>query len=693
MNRLHSKIILILLIASTLVVFWQVRNHDFVNLDDIDYVTGNDQVGNGWTKDGIRWAFTSTLHGHWHPLTWLSHMTDCQLFGMNPGRHHLVSVLLHVINTILLFQVLSGMTKETWRSAFVAALFALHPLHVEPVCWVSDRKDVLSTLFWMLAAGAYFMYTKKPGLSRYLLVLGAFLLGLLAKPVVVTLPFVLLLLDYWPLKRFATPPSKGEEENENLEDRDDGPKAGSLFHLFWEKALFFIVAGIFVFIAVSVMKSGKLPNLGAQAMVPAEIHFDKALFHYAVYMGKLFWPVDLAIPYLEPSAVTNRQLWGSALILMAVTILVFWKGRRHPYLPTGWLWYILTLLPASGLVKGGPYVIADRYTYVPLIGLFIMIAWGVPDLLEKWRHRRLALGLAALLVIIGLLICTWIQIGHWKDSVTLFTHTIKVTKNNYVGHNNLGFALMKQDRFPEAKEHLLEALRLKPEYAKAHNNLGVTSTKLGEIDEALSHFSEAVRIMPDLLDAHNNLGVILKKQGRLEEAARHFSEVLRIKPDSARAHNSMGILMARRGQTDEAAEHFSEAVKSDPDYAEAHNNLGVVLKRQGKLEEATAYFSKAVRIEPGYAEAHNNLGVMLQKKGRPKEAMSHFSEAIRLDPNYAEAHNNLGVLLERQGRLEEAKGHFSEALRIRPGYEKARENLDLVLKVLSKSVETPKEGE
>jgi len=537
LNRLELLVCL-LLIAATLTVYWQVRNHDFINFDDNQYITDNIHVHTGLRSDNITWAFTSTHAANWHPLTWLSHMLDCQLFGLNPTGHHLTSVFFHLVNSLLLFLILRWMTGTLWRSGIVAALFALHPLHVESVTWVAERKDVLSTLFWMLTLWAYLAYTKRPGLKTYFLLLIAFALGLMAKPMLVTLPFVLLLLDYWPLKRIELGQSGiGLPAASQTSTSAKKPWA-QVFPLLLEKTPLFVLAAVSSVVTYIVQKSGGA--VGALQAYPFKIRMANALLSYAIYMGKMIWPQNLAVFYPHPEqSLPMWQAAGAGLLLLVISISVIRLGRRHPYLPVGWLWYVGTLVPVIGLVQVGAQGMADRYTYVPLIGLFFIIAWGVTDLLGSWRYGRPALTVAATSLLSALIVCSSFQASHWKNSLTLFDHTLRATSNNWLIHNNLGVVLEKQGRLKEGTDHLYEALRIKPDYAEAHNNLALRLAKQGKLEEAIDHFSEAVRIKPDYVDALNSLGVALAKQGKLEEAIDHFSEALRIKPDYAKARRNL----------------------------------------------------------------------------------------------------------------------------------------------------------
>ena len=581
MTRYRSEIIVSLfLIVSVFAVYWQVGNHAFIILDDDDYVTENRHVQAGWTMEGLGWAFTTRFHRHWHPLTWLSHMTDSQLFGLDAGWHHLSSVFLHMANSLLLFFVFRRMTGALFRSAFVAALFALHPLHVEPVAWVADRKDVLSAFFWMLTMWAYVRYAEHPGVTKYALVFAAFILGLMAKSMVVTLPFVLLLMDYWPLERFEFGPSRREGKPKNRKGLHARYQKAAALRLIWEKALFFLIVAACGVVAVVVFQSTFNPNLSRY--LPTKLHMASSLVYYVSYIGKIFYPLNLATPYPDPHMVPLWHVGGAGLLLLGISFLVFWHRRRYPYLLVGWLWYLITLVPVIGLVRFGPHKLADRYTYIPLIGIFVILAWGVPDLVTGWRYRRMVMAMSTVMVLLGCMMGTWLQVRYWKDSISVFKHAVNVTADNAMAHNNLGVALSQQGHFKEAIHHYSEAIRIRPDHAKAHNNLGLRLAEQGRLTEAIHHYSEAIRIEPDYAQAHNTLGVALSRQGRLTEAMGHFSEALKIKPGYAEAHNNMGAGLAEQGRLEEAVKHFSEALKIKPDYSSAHKNLKLSEGLMGK---------------------------------------------------------------------------------------------------------------
>ena len=494
-------IICLLLILITCVVYLQVLDYEFVYFDDTLYVTENHWVQNGLTIDGVGWAFTTSHASNWHPLTWLSHMLDCQLYGLNPRGHHLTSVLLHIANAVLLFLVLNRMTGAQWASGFVAALFALHPLHVESVAWVAERKDVLSTFWGLLTLWLYAGYVEHPRRIRYLFALFTFALGLMTKPMLVTLPFVLLLLDYWPLERIRVEQLPGESTSTiGASNMQRSPILG----LLWEKAPFLALAAVSSTVTFIVQRSSG--TMAALDVYPVKIRVANALLSYVAYMWQMIWPQNLAVIYPHPgNSLSMLQAFGAGLLLVFISIAAMRAARRHPYLTVGWLWYLGTLVPVIGIVQVGMQAMADRYTYVPLIGLFIIIAWGVPDLLASYRYRRaiISVGSGGLLSI--LIIITWVQLHHWRNTVTLFQHTLRVTSKNFLAHNNLGAALADLGKIQDAISHYRKALEINPSYWLAHNNLATTLAEKGDPKEAFAHYQEALKIKPD--DASHWLSV------------------------------------------------------------------------------------------------------------------------------------------------------------------------------------------
>ena len=576
--RLRTDVLVCLFLSVLiLAVYLPVKNYEFVNYDDDRYVTENVRVKNGLSLDNIIWAFKSTTVANWHPITWLSHMLDVELYGLNSGAHHQTNVIFHLFNTLLLFFVFRKMTGGLWQSGFVAALFALHPLHVESVAWVSERKDVLSTFFWILTMWSYARYAAHPGINRYLPVVGFFMLGLMAKPMLVTLPFVLLLLDYWPLRRIQfSPPGDSDI-------RFTKKKSPGLF-LLWEKIPLFLLvlaSSVMTFVA---QKSGGA--VGSMELYPLTTRVANALVSYVKYLGKMIWPAKLAVFYPYSDSLPGWQVIGAGALLGLITFAAIRSFRQRPWFIVGWLWFIGTLVPVIGLVQIGLQAMADRYTYIPLIGVFIIVAWGVPELLQRWRHKEKLLGLTAISVIIMLGITSWVQTQYWKNTGLLFNHTIEVTDNNYVMHNNLGFALTARGRPDEAIKHYKEALRLNPDYEPANINLGLALLSQGKFDECIDYYQEVLRVNPGYARVHNNLGAVLWRLGKIEKATVHFRKAVLLKPDYAEAHNSLGAALISKGEIEKAIAHLQKALRLNPDYALAKKNLGKALAAQKKISDA-----------------------------------------------------------------------------------------------------------
>jgi Flp pilus assembly protein TadD len=583
-NRTKKQYILAIylsLVLACLIAFEPLRRNDFISYDDAMYVTDNPSVNQGFTLQSIRWAFTTTHASNWHPLTWLSHMLDCRLFGLNPFFHHLINLLLHIANTLLLFWVLKKMTAALWQSAFVAALFALHPLHVESVAWVAERKDVLSSLLWMLTTIAYIRYTERPGPYRYSLIILLFALGLMAKPMLVTLPFILLLLDYWPIDRF---------------------QKSKAHRLLLEKLPLFALTAASSTVTYLVQKT-----TGATEMVanlPLSYRVNNALVSYVSYIAKMFYPARLAVLY--PHKAVSLPLWQpiiSILLLITVTAaIIYLAGRRQRYLVTGWFWYLGTLIPVIGLVQVGKQALADRYTYLPSIGLFIILAWSVPKLLAKFPYRKVVLSTTALAALTALLICTRIQLSHWRNTFTLCNRALAVTEQNSVMHYTLANALRTAGSIDEAITHYQKALQLEPNHSRTHGNLGFSLLLKDKLQQAVKHLQHAVQIDPAYINARYNLALTLSKLGSLDEAISHYHRVLQTDPDYPAALNGIAwILCTHPDQNKRNPNRAVELAKSAAQLTEYKNpdildTLAKSYAEAGKFDMAVTTAELALKL-------------------------------------------------------------------------------------------------
>ena len=618
--------ICLLLLGATLAVYSQVRRYDFVNYDDPEYVIKNVHVRAGLTAGGLVWALTSFDAANWFPLTWITHMADTQFFGLESGWHHLTNVWLHAIDALLLFVALKRMTGARWPSAFVAFLFALHPLHVESVAWVAERKDVLSAFFWFLTLWCYARYVERPGVGRYLAVALAFCLGLMAKPMIVTLPFALLLLDLWPLGRW----------------RRDAAR-----RLLLEKApLLALAAGASVVTFLAQRSSGAVAPL---AGIPVALRLENALVSYLRYIGDMFWPADLAVLYPFPRTLPVLEAVASGLALAGVSLLVARQFRARPYLVVGWCWYLGTLAPVIGLVQVGTQSHADRYTYVPMIGLSIMLAWGAAELVGRRPRARKAVVAAAVAACSACLAVTWFQIQYWASTETLLLHALDVTSGNFILRHNLADYYLEHNRNEEAREQEAEAVRINPAYQEARLDLGLALSLLGRPGDAEVEYRRA-----------------------LEQPLEGKQVYL--------AHSGLGAALAAQQRTTEALPELDLAVRLNPESAEAHYNLGTALAALGRNQEAASELSAAIRLDPGDVEAHYRLAVALAAQGKRNESASEFAAVAQLRPDDAVSQRNLAIALARVGRLDEAIVHFSEAVRLKPDFEAARQDLEMAVR-------------
>ncbi|MGO8988895.1 MAG: tetratricopeptide repeat protein [bacterium] len=668
LNKVNLFIFLSLIFL-TMTAYWEVRRNDFINLDDNLYVTENSHVQKGITLKGIFWAFTSTENGQWHPITWLSHMIDYQFFGLDARGHHMTNLLLHIINTLLLFILLYRMTAAAWQSGFVAALFALHPLHVESVAWISERKDVLCAFFWILALMTYFRYVKNQTKRWRLLLLLCFIFAVMAKSMAVTLPFVLLLLDYWPLSRMEL------KETDHIPILFASPSLTlmnrniSIVKLLSEKLpLFSVSAVISLFTIFTNYRVGSLTSVDKLSWM---VRFQNAAVSYVGYISKMFWPSPLAVLYPHQIKLPFWHVAWAASIFLIITVLVLLVKKKRPYLVVGWMWYVVTLLPVIGLVQAGIQRMADRFAYIPMIGLLIIVVYGCADIVNKWHLSKAVLSGACGLVLLILMLCTKSQVILWRNSITLFEHTLSVTANNYLIYNNLGVTLARQGKDQKAFLQYQKALEINPRYADAHYNLGKLLARQSKDEEAMVQFMESLRIKPEKKEAHNDLGVILNKHGRIQEAVFHFAQAIRIDPNYREAHFNMGAILFQHGKYGEAVPYFNEALRINPSNAGVHNSLAATLAATGKIDEAIIHYHQALQIDNDYADAHYDLGSLLNRLERRKEAIVQYDEVLRLQPSDAHAHYELAVILNREGKRQDAIVHLSEALRIIPNYEEA----------------------
>ena len=677
-NKSKFLFICAFLIFSTMGVYWQVTEFEFLDWDDTIYLTENPNVQAGITWDGIKWAFGSFHATNWHPLTWLSHMLDVQVFGMDAGWHHLSNVLFHAINALLLYLILSRITGLMWRSFFVAALFALHPLHVESVAWVAERKDVLSTFFFMLAIYCYTFYIQHPQLKRYLLVVICFALGLMAKPMLVTLPFVLLLLDYWPLKRF--PITYLTDFNVSVLGQ-----RSSVLWLVLEKMpllMLSIVSSVITFEAQS--KGGAVTGFGGSmahgSVDSVAIGFgwierlSNALVSYASYLGNTFYPRGLSFFYPYRTEIQSEELIQSAVLILVISLVAIWQIRRKPYLFIGWFWFVGMLVPVSGVVLVGWQSMADRYTYVPLIGVFMAIAWGVPELTKKWPKRDVILSLAMTASIFACVILSYIQIGYWRNNISLYEHAAEVIPESAFVHFKVGTVLAEKGEYVKAQAAFESALRVEPFDLRSRFNLGLVFLRLKQFENAIEQFNELLKRYPSYTAAEQQIeiaramwkrqqmatavnsspevymrrGILLEQQGRVQDAILVYKQIVQYKPEYIQAHQKLGFLFYKLKRVDEAIAHYKTLAKLQPDSFVVHYNLGLALVDKGQLNEAIKSYQQALRIRPAAAEIYNNLGVAFFRNGMIKQAIDSFQNAIRIKPDYAQAKNNLNRALNVQ---------------------------------------------
>lgn len=641
-------------------VFGQTLRHGFVNYDDSAYVYENPIVAKGINHNSVPWAFSHIVGGNWHPLTVLSHMLDCQWNGLQPGGHHLTNVLLHAAATVFLFLLLRNLTGALWPSALAAAVFGVHPLRVESVAWISERKDVLSGLFFMLTLMAYAAYARRKRLGAvfYAAALCFYAMGLLSKPMLVTLPCVLLLLDYWPLKRVTREP-------------------GIWRRLVLEKLPFFAMSIIISVVTFWAQKNAK--GVRSTIDVPALDRLANAAIACATYVKEMFVPVQLAVFYPLRRPVPLGSAVACGLALATFTALAFrWKARR-PYLWVGWLWYLGMLAPVIGLIQVGSQSRADRYTYLPQIGLYILVAWFLADFVRSRTWARPAVALAGVAAVAGLAFAARAQASYWKDSFTLWTHALQCAPDNPVARSSMGNFFADEGKIGDAMAQYKRALELRPDHVEALNNLGAQYYKLGATATAIDYYQRALRVDPDYAEARNNLAVSLTRQGDPEGAIEQLRRALQTNPDFSDAEVNFGNALAAESKFAQAEPHFRRAVDLSPASSDGWNGLGNVLSQEKKWDESRLAYERVFQLRPGYADAHYNYAIALSDEGKLADAAEQYRQAVKINPDYARAEANWGALLARQNQWPEARRHLERAVMIDADDAEARANLAVVL--------------
>lgn len=604
LNFRRELLVYVFIVVAVFAAYWQLPKNDFISFDDDIYVTHNPHIKEGFTFKSIKWAFTTFHAFNWHPVTWLSHMMDYKLFGKNASMHHFMNLFYHILNSILVFVIFRAVTKDIWPSAIVAILFAVHPLHVESVAWISERKDVLSTFFGLWALGIYFLYAKKQKIRYYLAVILMYALGLMAKPMLVTLPILLLLFDFWPLQRVAIA-AYGNPTNCFVNRK-------SLGFLVLEKIPFFALSAASSIITVIAQKEGGIVKSIQE--FPIYLRLANAFVSYIRYICKMILPVNLSFYYPYQKDLNVWIVMGALILIIILSVAALKTVKNKPFFFAGWFWYLITLLPVIGLIQVGTQSMADRYTYVPMIGLFIIAAWGGKKILDSIHQRNLK-AFAALwsILITGLMLITWKQVRYWQNDIRLFSHAVAVTAENPRSNYHLGLALERE----------------------------------GDIEKAIEHYKEAIRIAPDFLRARNSMGNALSKQGKYEEALRHYIYALNLKKKYADGHFNLGFALMNLGKNDEAIKQYHKAIEINKNHADAHYNLGKILSQRKKYKESLKHFMEVVRINPRDAEAYNNMGNCYFRVGNHQDAIDSYKKALLINPDYTLAKRNLEIAIKQ----------------------------------------------
>jgi len=697
MNRNTSSrqlaVLCALLVGVTLATFWPVRHHEFINFDDPDYVTENGRVKQGLTWSGVEWAFTTGHASNWHPVTWLSHMLDVQLFGLDAGKHHLINLLFHSANSALVLLLLWQMTGAVWRSALVAALFAWHPLHVESVAWIAERKDMLSTFFGLLTLMAYVRFVQRSRESNlkskawYTAALVTFALGLMSKPMLVTWPFVMLLLDVWPLRRvtldacqLASPailsPALSQAEKE---------ASGKTWRrLIAEKLPFLALVVVSCVVTFLAQRGGGAVTTGGN--LPVGDRLENAIASYIKYLGKMVWPTNLSIFYPHPETrypISEQWPVGligiAALFLVGISLLAMQQLRKRPYIATGWFWYLGTLVPVIGIVQVGTQAMADRYTYIPAIGIFMTFGWLLGEIATRTPTVKITVAAVSTVTLVLCLLVTRTQLTYWHDSLSVFQHAAAVTQNNAPAHANLGTEFARRGEVEQARMQFQAALAADPHFADADCNLGLLAQNQGKLAEAATYYRNALQINPNHALAHNNLGTVLWREGHLEDAEREFILALCLQPDYVNANVNLGNLLLEQQRPRESQPYFVSALRLRPWQVSAMVGLGLALKRSGQLAEAATQFREATRLEPNNLEATLNLGVVLNALDQTNEAAGYLQQVAELKPDLWKELVGSGQMLAAKGKIATAVDQFQAVVCLKPNSWEYREQLALLL--------------
>ncbi len=661
------------LVLACVAIYGQTLSHGFVKCDDDIVVTDNWHVQAGLVWSNVVWSFTEDVSTYLLPVTWFTHMTDCELYGLHPWGHHLSSLILHAIDSVLLFLVFAGMTRRVWPSALLAALFAVHPLHVETVAWIAERKGVVSMLFWTVSLGTYAWYRNRPSPARYVAVAIMFLLALLSKPTVLMLPFALLLLDYWPLNQvdLAVTPVV---------------MARRTAWLVVEKVPLFLLTAVFSVVTL-ILTGTRSDNLELGDRVPLAARFANSLVVYVIYLEKTLWPSGLTVYYPHPIMRPVWQVAGAAVILAAITLLSLRHARRHPYLIIGWLWYLGTLVPVIGLVQNGGWSHADRYTYIPLIGIFIMVVWGTADLAALWQVPRCALAVVSGILLVLLSVCSAVQTGYWHDDKALFSHALATGHESSFAFSNLGLLALEQKRYDEARAFLTRALALDPKDVKVLNNLGKVALDQGRYDEVKSLLTKALELAPRDSGTLINMGMLAMTQRHYDEAGSWLMRAFEVEPKDTKNLNNLGLLALYQGRYDEAKSWLMQSLDVNPLNGSALVNMGLLALEQQRYDEAKPWLTKALDADPGNVEALNDMGLLVMNQGNYDAAKPWLAKALKRNPGHLNALNNMGWCLMNQSQYEKAEQYLRKAVELDPKFAKAMINLGNTLAKLGRQEE------